>query len=190
MRREILKTSKQDNAFNRIMGFMTEEDGITLTSDEEFILHRWTFAYKTWLQRKHKESEIIQKITDTFGVSSFTARNDIYRAQALFGGSLRTNKRFLLHHHAENILLYIEKCKLDKSLSYLVPKLMDSYTKCVKEIPTEEDKEKLHPPVLNFWLVADQSVPVEKSFEDAIANMKQRQNIVDIEHEEVNDAKE
>lgn len=186
MSKEVSRLSKKQTVFDRILSFVEGDGAVILSSDEELILQRWTFAYKVWLQRKHKESEIIQKIIDMFHVSGHTARNDIYTSQALFAGSIRSNKKFLLHHHAENILLYIEKCKLDKSLSHLVPKLMDSYTKCVKDMPTDENKKVMPPPVMNFFLTSDQNIPLQKSIEDAIVSMKQRQSVEDIPYEEMN----
>jgi len=185
---EIVKTTQRENAFNRIMQFMIDGD-ITLTAPEEEILHRWLYCDKLLLQRKYKEEQIIEKIVDTYGVSKYTAKNDIYQAQALMGGVIKPNKKYLLHHHAEGIMLFIERCKLDKSLVYLVPKLLDAYTKAVIAMPDEINKDKMPPPQMNFFIIPGQQITVSKSFEDAIKNMNKRSSpgnhTTDIDYEEI-----
>src|SRR5687768_1151203 len=107
MKKDEVILSEKDNTFRRIMRFVTDGD-LVLTGKELEVHARWNFCFKTWMQRKFTEQQIVDKVVAAFSVSEFTARNDIYQAQALFGGSVLSNKKFLLHHHAENILLTIE----------------------------------------------------------------------------------
>lgn len=173
--KELQKISKQETAFNRIKQFMTEGD-ICLTGEEELIFHRWNYAYKLYMQKKYTEDQIVDKVASFGTVSSITARNDIYHAQALFGGSIKSNKKFLLHHHAEDIRLFMEKCKVDKSLVHLVPKLADAYTKAIMAMPEEINKDVMPPPIMNFFLVPGQDLIPAKSFDEAIAEMRTRQD--------------
>jgi hypothetical protein len=174
MKKDELILSEKQNTFNRILRFETDAD-ITLTTKELEIRARWHFAFKVWIQKKFTEQQIVTQIKSQHGVSEYTARNDIYQAQALFGGSILSNKKFLLHHHAENIMLLIEKWKLDKSLAQHVPKLMHEYTIAIKEMPDELSKDKLPPPILNLFVVDGQAVDLPTSYEEAIARMESRQ---------------
>jgi len=163
--------TERETAFNRILRFMNEGD-ITLTADEEQILHRWNYCYKLQLQRKYTSRHIAEKIKAVYDVSIYTANNDVYNAQALFGGSIKTNKKFLLHHHAENILLLIEQYKTDKALVHLIPKLLDSYTKAIVAIPDEINKDKTPPPVMLFAIIPGQSVSMTEDVQSAISRLK------------------
>jgi hypothetical protein len=183
---ELIK-SERETTFNRILQFMTDGD-ITLTAEDEIILSRWTYAFKLFIQNKYTEEQICEKVKDIFSVSIYTARNDKYQAQALFAGSIKSNKKLLLHRHAESIRLFMEKCKTDKSLIHLIPKLAEAYTKAVIAIPDEINKDVMHPPVMNFFLIPGQDVKVNKTFEDALADMKSRQDDSYTEFQEVKDS--
>jgi hypothetical protein len=180
--REVITTEKE-SSFARILRFLTDGD-ISLTAHEEQILSRLNHSYKLQLQRKYTERQVCQKIQDIYQVSFWTAQNDYYQAQALFGGAIKTNKKFVLHHHAESIMVFLEQCKTDKSLMHLVPKLMDSYTKAVMAIPDEINKDKLPPPVMLFAIIEGQSIPMPKTFEQAMASIKSRNNSTYIDFEE------
>lgn len=183
--KELQKYSKAQNTFNRIVRWNNECD-ITLTAEEEHIYRRWNTAHKLFLQKKFTTEQIAEKIKDLHSVSIFTARNDIYQAQALFEGSIKSNKKYLLHHHAENILMQIERFKLDPSLVHMLPKLMDAYTKAVMAMPDEINKDVMPPPQINFTPKGNNG-PAPKDFEDAVNRMKQRieSDITDIPHEDV-----
>jgi hypothetical protein len=183
---EIIPLTPGEKAFNNILRFYTEGD-ITLSGQEELILRRWNHAHKLMLQRKYTEEQIKEKIHEIYGVTIHTAGRDIYQAQALFGGSINSNKKYLLHHHAENIMLTIERFKNDKSLVHLLPKMFDSYTKAIVSMPDEINKDKMPTPILNLIVVEGQSVTVSNNFEDAIARMKKRQEAEDIDHEDLKD---
>jgi hypothetical protein len=183
--REVISTEKE-NSFARILRFLTDGD-ISLSTQEEQILARLNHSYKLQLQRKYTERQVCQKIQDIYQVSQWTAQNDYYQAQALFGGSIKTNKKFVLHHHAENIMVFIDQCKTDKSLVHLVPKLMDSYTKAIMAIPDEINKDKLPPPVMLFAVIEGQSISMPKTFDQAIASIKSRNNNTYIDFEEKGD---
>src|SRR4051812_24921910 len=145
-RQEIVEQNKKSNAFDKILRFLSDGD-VVLMANEEEILQRWIYCHKQMLQRKFTEGQIIDKIVENFSVSSFTARNDIYQAQAVFGSTIKANKKYLLYNHAENILLTIAKFENDKSLKFLLPKLFDSYTKAVSAIPEEINRDKQPPPM-------------------------------------------
>jgi len=173
-------------AFTRISRFMNDGD-IVLNAEEEEILLRWIYCDKQILQRKYTEKQIIDKIVENFGVSSYTALRDIYQTQALFGAAIKANKKYLLHHHAENILLTIERYKTDKSLVHLVPKLFEAYTKAVVAIPDEINNNTQPPPQMNFFILPGQQVSNVKSFEDAIANISKRMNSNNIQDADFED---
>jgi hypothetical protein len=181
---EIVEVSKKNTSFDKIMRFMSDGDVVLSANDEE-ILHRWIFCHKQMLQRKFTEVQIIDKIVENFGISSYTARNDIYQAQALFGSTIKANKKYLLYNHAENILLTIEKFSNDKSLKSLLPKLFDSYTKAVSAIPEEINRDKQPPPMMNFFILPGQQVTSVKTFEEALANLTGKNNTIDIDHEDI-----
>lgn len=167
--------SEKNDAFTKILRFMTDAD-IVLSAEEEKILDRWIYCDVLLRQRKFKEEDIIDKIKDKFSVSKFTARNDIYKAQALFEGARKVSKTYLLHHHIEDIALHIERIKFDKSLSHLLPKLYDSYTKAVLALPDETNKNVLPPPVFMFNVVQGQEIKKPMSFEEARAAAQKKLN--------------
>lgn len=184
---EIIEHGKQNTSFNRILKFMSDGD-VVLTTNEEEILLRWIYCNKQLLQRKYTEAQIIDRVVSNFSVSSYTARNDIYQAQALFGSTIKANKKYLLYHHAENILLTIERFKFDKALVFLLPKLLDSYTKAVLAMPDEINKDKMPPPTMNFFVIPGQQISSSKTLEDAMESIQKRSNsnnTIDTEFEDV-----
>jgi hypothetical protein len=181
--KEVITTEKE-NAFARILRFLTDGD-ITLNPSEEQIVARLNHSYKLQLQRKYTERQVCEKIQSIYQVSQWTAQNDYYQAQALFGGAIKTNKKFVLHHHAESIMVFIDQCKTDKSLVHLIPKLMDSYTKAIVAIPDEINKDKLPPPVMLFAVIEGQSISMPKTFDQAMASISARtqKNYIEFQEE-------
>lgn len=186
-RNNTVEQNKKNSAFERIQRFLSDGDVVLLATEEE-IMQRWIYCHKQLIQRKFTDGQIVDKVVENFGVSSYTARNDIYQAQALFGSIIKANKKYLLYNHAEHILLTIETFKTDKSLVYLLPKLFDSYTKAVVAIPEEINRDRQPPPTMNFFILPGQQVNSTKSFEDAVAAIYERNNqqtTIDIPHEDI-----
>lgn len=181
----IAEQNKKNSAFERILRFLSDGD-VVLVANEEEIMQRWIYCHKQLIQRKFTDGQIVDKVVENFGVSSYTARNDIYHAQALFGSIIKANKKYLLYNHAEHILLTIEEFKNDKDLKYLLPKLFDSYTKAVIAIPEEINRDRQPPPMMNFFILPGQQVNSAKGFEEALAAINQRNNTtIDIPHEDM-----
>lgn len=165
--------NEKNDAFSKILRFMTDAD-IVLSAGEETILDRWIYIDALLRQRKFREEDIIDKVKDKFHVSKFTARNDIYKTQALFEGARKVSKTYLLQHHAEDIALQIERIKHDKSLAHLLPKLYDAYTKAISALPEEIGKNVLPPPIIVMGTVAGQEIQKPMSIEEAREAFKKK----------------
>lgn len=168
-----IDNNDKNDAYTRILRFYMQAD-IVLTAAEEEILKRWNFCDKLLRQRKYRTEEVIEKIMELFGVSKYTAQNDINQAYALFGQTRTVSKQYLLIHHAEEIALQIEQIKTDKSLYYLLPKLNDSYTKAIAALPDEISKKELPTPTVIIGVIQGQSATPTMTFEEAQAKLKQR----------------
>ncbi len=152
-------------------------DGIiTLSTKEEEILTRWIYADKLLKLRKYKEEQLIDKIKERFSVSEYTARKDIYQAQALMGSIISINKKYLLHHHAEKLSILMETYSTDKSLVHLVPKLAAEYTKALAAIPDEVNKETPPAPQIIFNIVPGQAITTPKTYEEAVSSIAKRKS--------------
>lgn len=160
--------NEKATAFNNILRFMTDAD-IVLSAKEEVILDRWIYCDTMLRSRKWLDDDIIDKVVAKFSVSKFTARNDIYQAQSLFGSCRKYSKRYLLYNHAQDIAMQIERIKYDKSLAHLLPKLNDSYTKALNALPDEIKKSTLPPPVFKFMVVKGQHLPAGMDYDAAMA---------------------
>lgn len=183
--RELVKYSKAENTYNRILRWNNEGD-IPLSPEDEQIFIRWNSAYKFILQKKFTTEQIAEKLKELYRVSIFTARNDIFQAQALFAGSIKASKKFLLYQQQESIMLFIEQCRLDKSLVHLVPKLEMARTKAIMAMPDEINKDVMPPPQINFTPKQNTGSP-PPDYEAAIKRMKERieSDITDISSEDV-----
>lgn len=163
----VLVPEKQD-AFSRILRFMTKSD-ITLNANEEAILDRWCYCDVLMRSRKKTTDEIVADMVKRWDVSKFTAINDINATQKLFAKSRDVNKKYLLHHHIEQIGLSIQKAGLKDTNLELMPKLFDSYTKAIQALPDDETADKLPPPIMNFFIAPGQQLSGVPTIEDAIA---------------------
>jgi hypothetical protein len=139
-----------------------------LSSEQEKILDRWIHCNIMLRDRKLKEEDIIDKIKDKFGVSKFTARNDIGYTMALFVEARRYGKEYLLYNHIEDIGLMIEKWKMDKSLAPFVPKLLHEYTLAISKLPDTINKQKRPKVVNNFFIVPGQNTQAPVTYDEAI----------------------
>ncbi|RYE02390.1 MAG: hypothetical protein EOP50_00170 [Sphingobacteriales bacterium] len=127
---------EKNDAFSNIVRYMTTAD-IVLTAKEDEILNRWIYADTLMRGRKHSEAAIVEQMKARFGVSVHTARNDLFKAQALFEKSRKYSKRYLMFNHVEELQLHIERIKHDKSLQHILPKLYGELTKAIKELPED-----------------------------------------------------
>ncbi|MGN7786791.1 hypothetical protein ACTJIJ_19820 [Niabella sp. 22666] len=165
------KTGKdKEDLYNRIQQFVNGEP-VVMTADDENILKRWNFAHTQMLTRKYTEDQVAANIAEQFNVSIYTARNDYYAAMNLFAGVIKVSKKFLLHRHAENILMKIQTYSESPKLIKFVPKLMDSYTKAVMAIPDDNIKERPASPIITFNIQNGQSMPALPAFEEALARL-------------------
>lgn len=183
---QLANQPEKNDAFNKILRYMVEAD-ITLSAQEEKILSRWIYVDGRLRERKFKEPVLVEMIMERFGVSKFTALNDIYQTQALFGACRRVSKKYLLIHHAEEIAMQIERYKSDRSMAHLLPKLNDSYTKALAALPEEVNKNILPPPVILLNPVAGQEISRPMTIEQAKAKLldklKKQSEPIDYEDE-------
>lgn len=169
MSSNLVPVGKED-AFSRIVKFMSnDESGVLLTAKEEQILARWIYANGLLKERKFREETIINNIAEKFGVSKFTARNDISNARSLFVRLTKDLKKYALIHHIEDIQMQIATWKHDKSLAPLLPKLYDSYTKALAALPEEVEAPNVATPVINYTVVNGQTIHVHMNGADALA---------------------
>lgn len=165
----VLVPEKQD-AFSRILRFMTKAD-VTLTAVEEVILDRWVYCDVLLRSRVRSTDEIIEAIVAKWGVSKYTAINDVNATQKLFAKSRQISKKYLLHHHIEEIGLLIQKAGMKEKYMDLMPRLFDSYTKAIEALPDEEVADKQPPPQFIFNLAPGQqlgaTLPVDEAMKQA-----------------------
>lgn len=160
----------------RVIQFLTVGD-VMLTAEEEKILSRWEAADLAMRQKVKKYDEIVEFIALRFGVSKFTAQNDIATAQDVFSRSRKTNKKYHLHLHAERIDRQLELFQKRWSDNDYVPdakemaayaKLLDAYTYCMNSMPEDAGEDKTPPPLFFFNLVKGDQVIIPMSVEDAL----------------------
>ncbi len=160
-----VENSKND-AFNKIVRFYIDGD-VALSADEEKILNRWIFCDALLRQRKHKTDYIIAQLGEKFGVSKFTAQNDITQTYALFGQTRIMSKQYLISHHIEDIQQQIERYKFDKSLAQLLPKLYAELTRAINSLPDGAAKPPSAPPTVVISTIVQQAPAATLSLEEA-----------------------
>jgi hypothetical protein len=158
----------KNDAYSCVLAYMLHPETNPLSSEQEKILDRWIHCNIMLRDRKLKEEDIIDKIKDKFGVSKFTARNDIGYTMALFVEARRYGKEYLLYNHIEDIGLMIEKWKMDKSLAPFVPKLLHEYTLAISKLPDTINKQKRPKVVNNFFIVPGQNTQAPVTYDEAI----------------------
>lgn len=176
---------KKRDAFTAIKRFMCHQD-ITLKVEEEAIRDRWFFCNALLRAKEDNEEAVIKKIVDTFGVSIFTARNDIQHTQRLFVEVQNINKKYLIFHHLQRIdediqtmrksLFRVEVGKDGKSIQRVpdakelaaYSKLQETYTYTLNSIPEEIQVDKQPPPIFQFLLAPGQVIDRPMLIEDAL----------------------
>lgn len=180
----------------RIIRFLTKSD-IVLTSEEEKILARWEHA--DFLMRQNVEvSDIILKHTLKFGISKFTADNDIYAAQEVFARSRKINKKYVGHLHLQDLqsdLTRIRKKMFkhddgtermpDEKEIVALAKMHDSYTKQLGLLPEDNDVSEAPKPIIIYELAgAAGALPMDITAALKLADkMISSSSIEDIDHE-------
>jgi hypothetical protein len=166
--------NEKNDAFTRILRFVDKRD-IILTAEEERILDRWIECDKMLRSRKYKTEGIIDALREKFGVSTFTAQNDIRDTYALFGQTRIINKEYVLSHHVESIQLYIERNQYDKSLAPLMPKLFAELTRATVALQDATTRKVLPAPVVIIGsLTINQNDEKRMTIEEAREKWKQR----------------
>lgn len=163
----VVSVPEKKDAFSRILRFMGKSD-ITLSAQEEVILDRWVYCDVLLRGRIMTHDEVVQKMVDTWSISRFTALNDINQTQRLFERARQVSKKYLLHHHIEQIGLTIQKAAGNSEQMELMPKLFDSYTKAIAALPDDHVADKQPPPMFVFNLPAGQQMDAPLSAEEAM----------------------
>lgn len=161
--------AEKNDAKSRIIRYLTKSD-ITLTSDEERMLARWEMA-DLLMRTSTRDEDIILKITARFDVSKFTAQNDIFAAQEIFGKSRQINRNYLSHLHLQDIGEDIRRYRKhvfetkDKKGNTLPPtdkemlalsKMHDSYTRQLRDIPEEiQQLDVERPNIINQLVIKE-----------------------------------
>lgn len=180
-----MQLQQRGDAKTRIGKFLAGEK-ILLNSEEEKILARWETASELMIKKELTWLQIRDHIVGTFGVSKFTAENDISNAQEVYGTNRKINKRFLLHLHLDRMdkdierirdgLFYYEDDDLkvkrnrtpDAKEMAALARLNEAYTYTVNSIPEDADRSKLPPPIYVFKLPDGISITQPMSVADAL----------------------
>lgn len=176
---------EKKDAFSRILRFLTLSD-VTLNGAEEKILDRWIYCDAMMRQGVKTREEMVDDIKEKWGVSRFTAENDINQTQRLFERSRKASKKYLGHIHLERINQDIQRfravifgtyedekgkmqqrCPCEKELTAL-SRMEDSYTKALDALPDEDVADKQPPPIFNFNMAPGQQLEGVLSPEEAI----------------------
>lgn len=178
------------DAFTRISGFMTGK-AVTLTSDEETILHRWIVCDGWMRQNSLTTDEICDKLRSDFKVSQFTALQDIKNAQKLFAMARSINKQYTGHLNLERInkdiqdardrLFWYEDDETNTKVSRIpdakelaaLAKLYQAYNEAFKLLPDEQPDQDKGVPVFNFNLMQGQQIIVGTPLDQALMEADQ-----------------
>jgi hypothetical protein len=152
-------------------------DRVTLNSKEEEILNRWRYVDE--LMRLGKsEQQIKEAVMQRYNVSTFTAQNDYYSAQNIFGEISRMDKSYLLGLHVESMRMDVINYRnhvfreghipTEKEIAAL-SKLAESYTYALNSMPSKKESRNTKTPMLVFTPVAGKTLPQPMSVADAMA---------------------
>jgi hypothetical protein len=182
-----LSTVKQ-----KIIRFLIEGD-ILLSADEEKVLARWETADEL-LREKKPFTEICTLIVEKHHVSRFTAQNDVFAAQEVYGQARRLDKRYVLFLKYQRQEEDIEKIrkklfKVDPETNdFLMPdakelmalaKLEEAITYTLNSFPQESIVPPIKRPVFFFQTINNSlnaPMPVEDAMIKADAIIKKLSN--------------
>lgn len=183
--------NEKNDALSRLVRFYLKSD-IVLTAAEEEILTRWLYADALIRQRRLRLPQMIDDIVVHFGISKYTAQNDITQAQALFASVRTPNKKYLVEQHLEDIRMKIQQAKDDKSLAPFLPKMWAEYTRALALLEDHQEHNDAPAPIIFIGVVAgqeqEQQVSGQFTFEQAKELLKlKRQTTVteDIDYEDM-----
>jgi hypothetical protein len=183
-KKELAQTKRE--AFTAIADFMSNKP-VILTSEEETILNRWIVADGWFRQNKLTSDDIADKLVADFGVSKFTALNDIRNAQKLFALTRTINKRYVNHLHLERINRDVEETRdrlffmdgpvpgtkvsriPDAKELMALARLHEAYTNCFNSLPETEKANVLPPPVFVFNQVGGTGISPTMDLNAALA---------------------
>lgn len=152
-------------------------DRVTLNSKEEEILTRWRYVDE--LMRLNKsEQQIKEAVMQRFNVSSFTAQNDYYSAQNIFGEISRMDKGYLLGLHVESLRMDVINYRdtifrdghkpTEKEIAAL-SKLSEAYTYALNSMPSKKESKHVKPPMLVFTPINGKTIIPAMTAEEAMA---------------------
>jgi hypothetical protein len=180
--------NKKD-AFTRIMRFYQKSD-IMLDPDEEIILNRWAHCDRLMKARIYTTEKIIEQLVKMFGVSKYTAQNDIRHTQALYGAVRQLDRNYLLAGRIEHLELLIQEKKDDPEWLLNLPRLEAELNKLILALPAQVAQDRTPSPNITINVVNGQEAAIAGAltFEQAkelLQQKKKQQHIEDIDHEEV-----
>jgi len=155
-----MKVSRIDKATTvkeKILLYLTEPD-VELTADEEKTLARWETA-DNLLQLKLELPAIIEQIVEKHSVSRFTAQNDVFVAQDVFGSVRKLNKSYVLYLKFQRQEKDIEKLrkklfapgvKPNAKLLLALAAMEKNATYTMNSIPTEVIAPAVKRPIFIF----------------------------------------
>lgn len=184
---------KFSTAKEKITAFLTQQE-ITLNAEEERMLARWEAADRL-LQQKLPLPQIVERLTNEFSISRFTAQNDVFTAQEIFGAARKLDKRYLLFMKYQRQEADIERIRkkmfklgengesnndewgIDAKELQALAKLEEAITYTLNSIPQEAPAPIVKQPVMLFNTVNNYSAPM--SVNDALAEADRIININD-----------
>lgn len=132
-----------------IRDFLVSEAGaVTLTKHQEELKSRWQEADRLMRSGQYTKNEVYNLLCKTFNYSLATAKRDVSDMQYVFCSTYNDSKPYLLALHIDLIKELIQKAQTAGKWD-IVTKLIDSYTKAIKEMP-DTSKNNTTPAVLLF----------------------------------------
>lgn len=153
---------QKTDAFSRIKAYMSDPDsGIVLVAKEEQMLKRMVFANTFLSENKYTVDEVAEKLKDLFGVSIWTAKDDIKKTYTLFASVTEDYKRYAMRHHIEFLNKKISQWENDKSMAPFLPKLIAEKTRALAALPVQPEAPDVPPPVIIVNVTADIKAPLQ-----------------------------
>ena len=154
---KVSRIDKTGTVKEKILLYLTQPD-VELTADEEKILARWETA-DNLLQLKLELSAIVTELVTKHNVSRFTAQNDVFVAQEVFGSVRKLNKSYVLYlkyqrQDADIEMLrkkiFTPKSKRNAKLMQALSMLEKAATYTMNSIPTEMAPPAVKRPIFIF----------------------------------------
>jgi hypothetical protein len=168
---------------DRLLQFYHGQD-IILNAEEERTKLRLEEVHKLLRSWQYKREEIIQMISSRFpDVSKWRAERDIADCHFIFGKSYQVNPGFIIAQLIEEIQDSIRTAKLQKKFE-LLPKLYDSLTKAIQQLPEENSSPVKAKKIYVFNIHGNKEYNAKMDTQTAIDILKS-EHIEDIDHEEL-----